>query len=190
MGLAFTGYHFKVNVTKEDFENQDEPLVNSDLRRGIFIPDASFGVYILNAKYSAGFSAEQLFQAAAKIGGNAYGRFKMSRQYYLFGSYNFARGPYMELQPSFLFRMSEQLKPQADIGLTYINNQAFWAGIAYRTSGALITNIGVKYQKMFFGYAVDFTLQEIQRITYGTHEITIALKFGDSARKYRWLDRY
>jgi len=40
------------------------------------------------------------------------------------------------------------------------------------------------------GYAFDFTLQEIQRITYGTHEITLAVKLGESARKYRWLDRY
>jgi hypothetical protein len=54
----------------------------------------------------------------------------------------------------------------------------------------LIANVGVKYQNLFLGYAFDFTLQEIQRITYGTHEITLALKFGDNARRYRWLDRY
>ena len=86
--------------------------------------------------------------------------------------------------------MSEQLKPQADIGLTYIANQAFWAGLSYRTSGAIIANLGVKKDNLFIGYAFDFTLQEIQRVTYGTHEITVALKFGDSIRKYRWLDRY
>ena len=189
-GLAFTGYHFKINEKEIVFEDPNDPLLNSDLRKGIFVPDATFGVHLMNAKYSLGFSADQLFQAGAKIGSNAYNKFKMSRQYYLFGSYNFASGPYIELQPSFLFRMSEQLKPQADAGLTYIYKQAFWAGLAYRTSGALITNIGVKYQNLFFGYAIDFTLQEIQRITYGTHEITIAVKFGDNARRYRWLDRY
>jgi hypothetical protein len=86
--------------------------------------------------------------------------------------------------------MSEQFKPQVDIGLTYIYEESFWAGLAYRTSGAIIATAGLKYQNIFFGYSFDFTLQEIQRITYGTHEITIALKFGDSARRYRWLDRY
>jgi hypothetical protein len=96
----------------------------------------------------------------------------------------------MEIEPSVLFMMSEQLRPMADIGVTYIYNNFFWAGLAYRTSGALIANLGVKYQNVFIGYAFDFTLQEIQRVTYGTHEITMALKFGDSARKYRWLDRY
>jgi type IX secretion system PorP/SprF family membrane protein len=65
LGLAFTGYHFKINVKELNFEDPNEPLLNSDLRRGIFVPDATFGLYLLNARYSVGFSADQLFQAAA-----------------------------------------------------------------------------------------------------------------------------
>jgi type IX secretion system PorP/SprF family membrane protein len=190
MGLALTGYHYKINEKEINFEDPNEPLLNNNLLRGIFVPDATFGAYLLNMKYSFGFSADQLFEASAKIGNYAYKNFKMSRHYYLFGSYNFNSGSYIEIQPAFLLMMSEQLKPQADIGITYIYNQDIWAGLAFRTSGALITNLGVKYKNIFIGYAFDFTLQEIQRITYGTHEITLALKFGDNARRYRWLDRY
>ena len=190
MGLAITGYYLKINEKEINFEDPDEPWLTNDLRKGVFIPDAAFGIYLLNSRYSVGFSADQLFQAAAKIGSQAYDKFKMSRHYYIFGSYNFQLGPFMEMQPSFLFRMSEQLRPLADIGLTYIYNQAFWAGLSFRTSGALIAIIGVKYENLWFGYSFDFTLQEIQRITYGTHELTIALRFGDSSRRYRWLDRY
>ena len=190
MGLALTGYHFKINEDEINFEDPNEPWLNNELRRGIFVPDATFGAYLLNAKYNIGFSADQLFQATAKIGDYAYKNFKMSRHYYLFGSYYFDVGNDIEIQPSVLIMTSEQLKPQADIGVTYIYNQDFWAGLTFRTSGALIANVGVKYNNLFIGYAFDFTLQEIQRITYGTHEITFALKLGDSARKYRWLDRY
>jgi type IX secretion system PorP/SprF family membrane protein len=190
MGLAFTGYHYKIDEKEINFEDPNEPWLNDNLRRGIFVPDASFGIYLLNAKYSAGFSAEQLFEASAKIGEKAYKNFRLDRHYYLFGSYIFDLNSQMELEPSLLFMMSEQIRPQADIGITYIYNQSFWAGLAYRTSRALVANLGVKYQNIFIGYAFDFTLQEIQRVTYGTHEITIALKFGDNARRYRWLDRY
>jgi type IX secretion system PorP/SprF family membrane protein len=189
-GLAFTGYHFKINEKDINFEDPNDPILNNNLRRGIFVPDMNFGIYLLNANYSFGFSADQLFGASAKLGSYAYQNFKMSRHYYLFGSYDFGSGSHNIIQPSLIFLMSEQLKPLADIGVTYIYNQDFWGGLAYRTSGAIIANIGVKYQNIYFGYAFDFTLQEIQRLTYGTHEITIALKFGDNARKYRWLDRY
>ena len=189
-GLAFTGYYYKIDETQINFEDPNEPWMNNNLRRGIFVPDLTFGAYLLNANYSLGFSADQLSEASAKIGGSAYKNFSMSRQYYLFGSYDFSLSSITIIQPSFLLKMSEQIKPQADIGATYIYNQGFWVGLAYRTSGALIANIGVKFQNMFFGYAYDYTLQEIQSITYGTHEITVALKFGDNSRRYRWLDRY
>jgi type IX secretion system PorP/SprF family membrane protein len=190
MGLSLTGYHYKINDKEINFEDPNEPWMNDDLRRGMFVPDATFGVYLLNPKYSFGFSADQLLEASAKIGSSAYKNFRMRRQYYLFGSYDFSSGSYNTFQPSFLLMMSEQIKPQVDMGVTYIFENDFWAGLAYRTSGALIANIGVKYQNIFIGYAFDFTLQEIQRITYGTHELTLALKFGDNTRRYRWLDRY
>ena len=189
-GLALTGYHYKINEKEINFEDPGEPWLNNELRRGIFVPDATFGVYLLNASYSFGFSADQLFEASYKIGDNALQNFMMNRHYYLFGSYVFSPTSYTEIEPSFLFMMSEQFKPQADIGLTYIVNKTIWAGLSYRTSGAIIANLGVRQDNIFIGYAFDFTLQEIQRITYGTHEITLALKFGDSSRKYRWLDRY
>ena len=190
MGLALTGYHYKINEKEINFDDPNEPWLNNELRRGMFVPDATFGAYLLNARYSVGFSADQLFEASARIGEFTYNNFRMSRHYYLFGSYNFSSNSNIEIQPSFLLMMSDQFKPQADIGATYIYNQDFWAGLAFRTSGALIANIGVKYNNMFIGYAFDFTLQEIQRITYGTHEITLAMKFGDNTRRYRWLDRY
>jgi type IX secretion system PorP/SprF family membrane protein len=190
LGLSFTGYYFRINEKELSMEDPNEPLLNDNLRRGIFIPDAAFGIYLLNRQYNIGFSADQLFGAAAKIGNNAYSNYSVSRTYYLFGSYSFDRGSDIEWRPSVLIKMSEQIKPQADIGLNFIYNQSFWTGLTYRTSGAIIANVGVKYSHVYIGYAFDFTLQDIQRITYGTHEINLAWKFGDSARKFRWLDRY
>lgn len=190
MGLAFTGYHYKINEKEINFEDPNEPWLNNNLRRGMFVPDATFGAYLLNAKYTFGFSADQLFEASGRIAGNAYKDFRMNRHYYMFGSYDFVPDRNVTIQPSFLLKMSDQLKPEADIGVTYIYDQDFWAGLAYRTSGAVIATLGVKYERTFIGYAFDFTMQEIQKVTYGTHEITLAVKFGDSMRRYRWLDRY
>ncbi|MEI6047442.1 MAG: type IX secretion system membrane protein PorP/SprF [Bacteroidota bacterium] len=197
LGLALTGYYFTVNVNETNFEDQNEPWLNDNLRRGIFVPNADFGIYLLNPRFDFGFSAQQLFGSSVKMGAYAYRNYKMYRHYYIFGSYSFTSGIKTEIEPTILLKMSEQLMPQADIGLTYIYDQNFWAGLSYRTSGALIANIRFKYvpdwfkmTTMFFGYAFDFTSNKIQSATYGTHELTIALKFGDSSRKYRWLDRF
>jgi type IX secretion system PorP/SprF family membrane protein len=194
LGLSFTGTYFRINEKELLLEDQNDPLLNDNLRRGIFIPDASFGVYVLNHLFNMGFSVNQLFGASAKIGNTAYSNYKLYRHYYLFGSYNFEKGKDIELRPNVLIMLSEQqnpvVSPLVEFGMSFIYNQSFWAGLSYRTSGAIIANAGVKYKNMYIGYAFDFTLQEIQRITYGTHELNIAWKFGDSARRYRWLDRY
>jgi len=197
MGLALTGYHFIINANESSFEDPNEPWLTDNLRRGVFVPDADFGIYLLNPKFDFGLSAQQLFGAAAKIGDYAYKNFRMDRHFYMFGSYYIDIHNKSELEPSLLVKMSEELRPQADIGLTYIYDDNFWTGLTYRTGGGIIANIRFKYvpkhtlkTSLFFGYAVDFTLNQIQRVTYGTHELTFAVKFGDSSRKYRWLDRY
>jgi type IX secretion system PorP/SprF family membrane protein len=199
MGLAFTGYYFKININEMSFEESSEPLLNDNLRRGIFVPDVDFGFYLLNPRYDIGFSALQLFGAAVKLGKYGIGNYWMDRHYYLFGSYNFYTGVKTELQPSLLLKVSEQVRPQVDIGFTYNYDQDFWAGISYRTGagGALIANIGMRYINsrvnmisMYFGYSFDFTLNRIQSVTYGTHELTLAVKFGNTDKRFRWLDRF
>ena len=194
LGLSLTGTYFRINEKAILLEDQNDPLLNDNLRRGIFIPDATFGIYLLNHFYNIGFSANQLFGATAKIGNPAYADYTLYRHYYLFGSYSFEYGKDIEIRPSLLVMMSEQqmpnIKPLAEFGLNFTYKQSFWSGLSYRTSGAIIANLGVKYSNVFIGYSFDFTLQEIQRITYGTHEINVAWKFGSSARRYRWLDRY
>ncbi|HCC71041.1 MAG TPA: hypothetical protein DEQ09_07825 [Bacteroidales bacterium] len=189
-GLSATAFHFRIDEDKIRFEDPDDPVLYSNLRQGVFIPDANFGVYILNYRYNFGFSVEQLFQSYIKLGNPSYHNLSLLRHYYLFGAYSFAMDTKSEVEPSFIFRVSEQLKPQIDIGVKYSFMEDFWGGLSYRTGNVIITNIGARWNNMYFGYAFDYSFSEIQNYTYGSHEIVIAVKLGSNARKYRWLDRY
>lgn len=120
----------------------------------------------------------------------------MYRHYYLFGSYNFQVHVRTELQPSIMLKMSDLLKPQADIGFNYIYDQSIFAGVAYRTGGVIVTNFRfrvvpseVDMVSMFFGYAYDFSLNRMQKATFGSHEVMIALKFGGTSKRFRWVER-
>jgi type IX secretion system PorP/SprF family membrane protein len=161
-------------------------------------------MYLLNDRYTLGFSAESMFGAAARIGDGvvdtlkAYDRFRMSRHYYAFGSYSFLTGRNLEIEPAVLFKISEQILPQVDLGVTFIYDQSFWLGAAYRTggfyargsNGAIIGNVRFRWGNLYLGYSYDYTLSEIERATSGSHEIVLALKLGSGNKKFRWLDRY
>ncbi len=189
-GLAFTGYHYKIDQRQIQFEDPDEPWMNTDFRKGIFVPDFNFGAYLLNRKFAIGFSAQELMEGFIKAGSQAYRDLKIQRTYYLFGNYDIEPDNKTLIQPSLLLKMSEQLRPQADIGLTWSYDNRIWLGGTFRTGSAIIANVGVRRDRLFFGYSFDFTLQKIQMSTYGSHEFIMAVRFGDTPRKYRWLDRY
>jgi type IX secretion system PorP/SprF family membrane protein len=190
LGLGLSAYYYKIDQREIRFDDPNEPFLNSDFRKGAIIPDFNFGAYVLGRQYSAGFSVQDLMQGFTKIGSTAYKDLRIKRTYYLFGNYDFDISHTSTIEPSVLFKMSEQILPQFDVGLTYVYNRRIWAGVTYRTQSAFVANIGFAKDNYFIGYSYDYTTQAIQKATTGSHELVLAIRFGESTRRYRWLDRY
>ncbi|MBE9509551.1 MAG: type IX secretion system membrane protein PorP/SprF [Bacteroidetes bacterium] len=189
-GLAGTAFQFRINDEKLTFFDQSEPLLSGDLRKTIFVPDANFGVYLLNFRYYVGFSVAQLFQSYLKIGNAGLSDYRMLRHYYLSGGYTFPLQNDYYLEPSILIKTTEELLYQIDFNVKLQYKEDYWIGLSYRTAGAVVLLAGVRLDKFYFGYAFDYTLSSIMKHSLGSHEFMMAVKFGDSARRYPWLDRY
>ena len=187
-GLSAMAYQFSINEDRIKFDTEDPLWDNA--KKSIFIPDANVGVYYSDPRIFCGFSASQLFQSALRLGEKGYAEYKMKRYYYLSGGYDFIINDIITIEPSFLFKTSGSLAWQADFNTKVIFNEEYWGGLSYRTGGALIFMGGVKVDKYFFGYAFDYTLGSIMKYSLGSHEFMLAIKFGDNARRYRWLNRY
>lgn len=203
-GLSITGYQFKIDESKiKLLEEDDAMLMNTE--KSAFIPDANFGVYFSNKNIYAGISAMQLFQTPLKLGADKEGPgFKMIRHYFITGGYRFEVTDGLLLEPSFLFKTTEKFIAQMDISAKAYIKENYWVGISYRTGGgysiseetmngkgsSLIFMAGFRVDKIYFGYAADYTFNAIGARTFGSHEIMAAIKFGDNARRYRWLNRY
>ncbi len=187
-GISGVAYQFSVDQDKLRFEYEDEFWENA--QKSIFIPDANIGVYYTDPKIFAGFSMSQLFQSALKLGEKGYAEYKMKRYYHLIGGYDIPVNDYFSIEPSILIKTTGSFVWQADFNTKFIFNDEYWAGLSYRTGGALIFMGGVRVDKFFFGYAFDYTLSSIMKHSYGSHEFMVAIKFGDNARRYRWLNRY
>jgi len=189
-GLNGIVYQLKLHDEGLTFYNPNEPLIGTGLKRILFVPDANFGVYWLNYNYYAGLSVYQLFQSYLKLGNPAWKDYHMLRHYYLFGGYRFYINEQFEIEPSLLIKTTEQWFVQVDVNCKVYFRKNFWAGISYRSTTAFVVLLGLRADKYYFGYAFDYGLSGIARHTYGSHEFMISLKLGNSARRYRWLERY
>ncbi len=191
-GLSGTAYQLSVDQSKLRLETanpSDDPFFQK-VNSSMIIPDANAGVYYSDPKMYVGISASQLFQASLKFGNKGYEEYRLLRHYYLIGGYNIDLSDYILVEPSFLLKTSENWRFQLDIGAKVYFQDNYWGGVAYRTGGAIIGMGGVRVDKFFFGYAFDYTLSSIMKHSLGSHEFMFAVKFGDSARRYKWLIRY
>jgi type IX secretion system PorP/SprF family membrane protein len=118
--------------------------------------------------------------------------------------YRFDLIDFLFIEPSSLLKNTEVGIAQIDANVKLYYKEDYWAGISYRSGSsaritrestggrgsALIFMVGARVDKFYFGYAYDYSFNSISSKTIGSHELMVGVKFGDSARRYRWLNRY
>ena len=104
--------------------------------------------------------------------------------------YRFTQRVDLVYEPSVLIKTTEQLLPQIDLSVKAVYYDSYWLALSYRTSNTVICIIGVRKNKINIGYAFDYSFNAFQGQNYGSHEINLTLKFGDSAKRYKWVNRY
>jgi type IX secretion system PorP/SprF family membrane protein len=194
LGLAATVYQYAIDLNGNLLLNDvdDEFLNNYD--RVVFIPDFNFGASYTTTKFYMGFAMSSLARGSLMIGNKGDNKRSELGHYFLSGGakLKFPGLPDWEFEPSALMKSSDMLFKsfQMDITGRVYYKQDYWAGISYRTNDAIIALIGLKYDRFYFAYAFDFALTDIRKQSFGSHELTLAVKFGESARRYRWINAY
>jgi type IX secretion system PorP/SprF family membrane protein len=189
-GLSAGLFQFRIREEDITYLDEGDMVIEEGIRKVLYVPDANFGVHYMNYKYFIGLSVNNMFQSYLKMGNRALEDFKQLRHYYLIGGYRFYFSRDHELEASTLIKMTERFTVQADLGAKYYYRQDYWAGLYFRTDKTLITNFGIRYNQVYIGYAFDYSFSSIRKYNWGSHELVLALKLGDSARRYRWLNRY
>lgn len=194
-GLAGLLYQLKIDGDQLDFDPNNKGLVVDSRILNIidkpqYICDAAAGATFSTSKYHIGLSCFQLFEAGLKLS-DSYGlNLTQTRYYYLTAAYKYQQGYKYEIEPSLVVRTDESLNVVADISGRLVYQKLYWGGIGFRTTGDFILLAGLKMGKYYLGYSLDYGFNKITQTSYGSHEILLAAKFGDSTRRYRWWERY
>jgi len=186
-GLALTAYQFAVN-TDGLLYDVDDPLLNS-YDRSVFIPDFNFGASFTTSKYYVGLAMTNLLRGNIIFGDTSSTKRTELGHFFLTGGMKVPLNRDFVLEPSAFIKSSDMFfkSIQMDLTTRVFYKDDYWGGLSWRTGDALIMMMGMKYDRFYFAYAFDFTLTDIRKQSLGTHEITFAVKFGESARRYRWI---
>jgi type IX secretion system PorP/SprF family membrane protein len=192
-GLSANATQFRIDQDLITLRDPNNDPVKNILDKSAYIPDAGAGISYSSHNGIIGLSVVNLLQSPIKFGNQEIRSQELDhiRQYNLYGVYKLRlKNKYWEIEPSALLRGNENLHFSADFTGRLIYKKEYWAGLSVRTTGDFILLLGMKINRFYVGYSFDYGVNELSRVSYGSHEIVLALKLGDSARRYRWLERY
>jgi type IX secretion system PorP/SprF family membrane protein len=195
-GLTGNIFQFRINPELAKLKDPELDPLNGLIGKSTLVPDAGVGINFMKGNWHTGFAVSQIFQSKLKIGNNAdfenSEEIRLYRHYNILADYRFISRsrPDWEFEPSTLIIFNEMMRAQADLTLKAYFKRQYWFGLSGRTSGDIILLLGAKFRNYYFGYSFDYGFKGISRYSFGSHEICFSAKFGDTARKYRWLDRY
>ena len=196
-GVSMKAYQYKLN---DDIIMFDEDVVFQSKDKVYFVPDANFGAYFRGYGFNGGISCSNAFRSKLRLWDPS-STIKetddiMLRTYYIMGGYTFTIDKEFGVEPSFLFKTNDIGCTQFDLNAKVYYKDDYWTGLSIRTGekehklSDFIIMGGLRFDNIYFGYAFDYATSSIMAHTFGSHEFMIAVKFGDNARRYRWLNRY
>jgi type IX secretion system PorP/SprF family membrane protein len=182
LGLSAQLYQVYLNKSLLKLEEQDDNALIFGSEK-LITPDAAFGAYFYNQHYYVGLSAYQLFNRKVDMMTDNILENRQVRHYFLTAGYTYDINNNYSLEPTLLAKFIEAGISQAEINIKGVYKQAFWIGLGYRTGDAAIINAGIRKDRFVFGYAYDYSLNEIRKHSIGSHELLFIVKFNRSKPK-------
>jgi type IX secretion system PorP/SprF family membrane protein len=187
-GLNPNFSQFTINRNRLITEVQGDNAITNATYNGL-IPDLNFGVLWFSDDFHIGLTGlnlietkKDLFDVGSPVTST------LDRAIYFNGAYKFKIGEKFAIKPSALFRYTLNAPWQLDVNAQFIYNDMFWLGFSYRTSDAVTALLGVKFNRLVFGYSYDYTLTDLQNFNTGSHEVFISFKMFEN-NKSPWQKR-
>lgn len=145
-------------------------------------PDISPGIFLYNKNLFLGASLMQGFPARIKNFGSKENR--LSNHIFLTSGYRF-RGREIDVIPSFLFYIAPLVSPTMDMNLSIDVHNMFLVGLGSKYLNSAYLNFELKvFRKIHFGYAYEYALNRLSKVSPTTHEFAIRIKSCNEEKKF------
>lgn len=172
-GLSFQVFQYQLDYRDMVALDENDPAISTYSRESSWLPETDFGIYLYNDRYFAGLSANQMIELPVKIGGEEVELNRLARHYHLMGGYKLDLQNDFQIEPSALIKGTFQTPFQFDLNVRGIYQEYYWLGVSYRTDGNIVGMLGLQYEQIDFGLAVDFATSSIRSYQNGSFELFV-----------------
>ena len=181
-GLGLGWSNFGVNQEKVKLYNEVDITYSGFLGETTaqnFL-DANAGIVFYNDKFFAGVSMMQAFNNNV-VFEDVTTKSNFNRHYFLMSRYRFDTRGDVSYEPSLVAKLVANSPLSIDIGTRVIYRNSMWLGIQYRTSNALLFQVGSTIIKnLYLNYAFEYSTGKIRTASNSTHEIQLGLYIGNN----------
>ena len=165
-------------IRASDIIYTDLGIDDPNLQRNIsgLVPNFGAGFYYYSDKFYLGLSVPTILKSSIQGAITSGGSISATDVPHFFATSGLVveLAPTIKLKPSTLIKYVTGAPMEIDINANLILDDKVWVGLSYRSLDAISFLLDFQVNNQFrFGYAYDYTLTDINRITSGSHEIMI-----------------
>ncbi|MBD77828.1 MAG: hypothetical protein CL840_02650 [Crocinitomicaceae bacterium] len=177
-GLAGGLMQFAVDGSDMELADANDVALGNTLTSA-YTPDAAFGAYLFHDNWYVSISIPQLIGTEMKFVDNHTNSLnKLQNHYYFNAGYTFRLGDHWDLEPMVQVKYIPPLDPQFEGGLRVTYNDMVFLGGSWRNESGAVAFAGVKFAENFtISYSYDILTTDVSRVSSGSHEILLGLKF-------------
>ncbi|MCR9289675.1 MAG: type IX secretion system membrane protein PorP/SprF [Bacteroidetes bacterium] len=176
------GLNARVEQAKIDWDLAN-PLESGDneIPTGMevaYTPNFGFGTYYYSNNFYVGLSLPRMLKNALYLDKNRDFATLDVSTWYVMGGWLVPINETIEFAPSAMLSFNPQAPTDFDINANFIFMKSFWLGASYRLGDSIDGLIGYEFPSgMRFGFAFDYTLSDLEKLTTGSWEIMLGYTF-------------
>lgn len=180
VGLGWSNFRIdesRVVLYQEDDQSYQTFLGNTSLMN---FADVSAGLVVYHKCFYLGLSTTQLLNNKVHFS-DAGTLSNFSRHYFVIGRYTHEFNSSLSLEPMMTAKFEGSSPSSIDLGARIKFNKSSWFGLQYRSSNALILQVGSTLIKnLYLSYAYEHSTGKISTSANSTHEIQLGIFLGNN----------
>lgn len=180
LGAAVGISRIGLDVNDLKLENSMDYALNNTIISQVK-PDLGLGIWLYGARFFAGASAQQILpQKLAFTGDPDYRTGREATHAFFTAGYKLFIDEDITAVPSVMIKYINPVPLSVDVNVKFAFKDRVWLGGSYRHNDSFAAMAGFNVNKLInLTYSYDFTTSELNKVSYGSHEIVLGLQLNN-----------